>query len=325
MDLDKIDADDDKVIAGTGAKQGVTGAGCRRLARRRPPGHGKRGRLPGRQPRLHHLRRGREGPLGLGNQLEHLAMRYGHYPVKRAKAKGSSRKVSSRHLRLGSPDLRQRGARQLRRRIRGQGRGQSARYLQFLPTGVAPEGSIAIRPATCSWSRTRRTARTTCPSHDQHLSARCRAPLSDGRLGRRSGDGGADRLGRAFGTGSRPGAVGTVYAVSDSYYGTPDLHARRLHEPRPHHGLRRLKQDGQPVAYDLEGIALKAAAGSGGGLRGQSRQREPADDGEPSPCRWPRTGRSRKSIPLPKELADQADPLQLRGRGHLGPGCCADR
>ena len=89
VDLEKIDADDDKVIAGTGSKQGVL---------REPDAIGWLG-----EDRLVTANEGdyKGGSRGFtlfdptgkvlwdsGNQLEHLGMSHGHYPVKRAKSKG---------------------------------------------------------------------------------------------------------------------------------------------------------------------------------------------------------------------------------------------
>jgi hypothetical protein len=61
-----------------------------------------------------------------------------------------------------------------------------------------------------------------------------------------------------------PAAVGTVYAVSDSYYGTSRIHTIDASTtPARIMAYVDLKQDGQPVAYDLEGIVFKG----GGGFR----------------------------------------------------------
>ena len=158
-----------------------------------------------------------------GNLLEHLAMSHGHYPVKRAKSKG----VEPEGVEIATfGDQRlifvnaERG--NFVAVVRRQGSGQCARVrCSSCPTGVGPEGLIAIPAATCSPSPTRPTSPTTISAPPSTSTAAVRRPgLPDDRLGARPGDRRADRLGRALGPGRRSRRRRHVlYAVSDSYYG----------------------------------------------------------------------------------------------------------
>ena len=59
-----------------------------------------------------------------------------------------------------------------------------------------------------------------------------------------------------------PGAVATLYGVGDSHYGTSRIFTIDASEtPARITSFVELKKDGQPAAYDLEGIALKADGG----------------------------------------------------------------
>ena len=75
-------------------------------------------------------------------------MRNGHYPVKRAKSKG----VEPEGIEIGTWSRTglifvnaERG--NFVAVFAGKGAGKPPEYLQFLPTGVGPEGSIAIPAA----------------------------------------------------------------------------------------------------------------------------------------------------------------------------------
>ncbi len=266
VDLDKIDADDDKVIAATGSKQGVP---------REPDAIGWLG-----EDRLVTANEGdyQGGSRGFtvfdasgkvlwdaGNQLEHLAMSHGHYPVKRAKSKG----VEPEGVEVGTF-----GDQQLIfiASERGNfiavytdpGAGNAPQFLQFLPTGIAPEGLVAIpgrdllavaNEADSAEDGFRATINlyrrgATAPAYPTIVSAD--DPATGAPIG----------WGALSGLVADPAAVDTLYGVSDSYYGTSRIYTIDASaSPARIISFVELKKDGQPVAYDLEGIALKSDGG----------------------------------------------------------------
>lgn len=266
VDLEKIDADDDKVIAGTGSKQGVA---------REPDAIGWLG-----EDRLVTANEGdyEGGSRGFtvfdtagkvhwdsGNLLEHLGMSHGHYPVKRAKSKGVEPE-GAEVATFGDQRLifvnSERG--NFVAVFSDKGAANAPEFLQLLPTGIGPEGLIAIpsrdllavaNEADSAEDGVRATINlyrrgAAAPAYPTIVSAQ--DPATGAPIG----------WGALSGLVADPGAVGTLYGVSDSYYGTSRIYtidASGL--PARITSFVELKQDGQPVAYDLEGVALKAGGG----------------------------------------------------------------
>ena len=189
----------------------------------------------------------------------------GHYPVKRAKSKGAEPE-GVEIATFGDQWLifvnAERG--NFVAVFTDKGAGNAPEFLQFLPTGVGPEGLIAIpsrdllvvaNEADSAEDGVRATINlyrrgATAPAYPTIVSvedAATGAPIGWGALSGLVAD---------------PGAVATLYGVNDSYYGTSRIYtidASGL--PARITSFVELKHDSQPVAYDLEGIALKAGGG----------------------------------------------------------------
>jgi hypothetical protein len=117
-----------------------------------------------------------------------------------------------------------------------------------------------------------------------------------------------------------PGAVGTVYVVSDSYYGSSRIYTLDVSTaPARIVSFVDLKQEGKPVAYDLEGIALKAGGGFWMVSEGDPESKNPLTT-QNLLLAVAADGMVQETIALPKELARAGDPFRPRGRGDLGRG-----
>jgi hypothetical protein len=266
IDLERIDADDDTVIAGTGSKTGL---------KREPDAIAWLG-----DDRLVTANEGdyEGGSRGFtvfdtagkvvhesGNALEHLAMRHGHYPVKRARSKGvepEGVEVAS----FGNDRLifvaSERG--NFVAVFADRGAGRAPEYLQLLPTGVGPEGLTSIpargllavatetdkaeanlRATVGLYART--AARPAYPTIVSETDPATGAPIGWGALSGLVGD---------------PADPGRLVAVSDSYYGTSRVYGIDVSgAPARITSFVELKKDGKPAAYDLEGVALRPGGG----------------------------------------------------------------
>ena len=119
-----------------------------------------------------------------------------------------------------------------------------------------------------------------------------------------------------------PAAVDTLYGVSDSYYGTSRIYTIDASAtPARITSFVELQKDGQPVAYDPEGIALK----SDGGFWWPPRKPDSKTRSRLAACSWPwrPTARCRKRSPCRRALW-RGRAVRLRGRGRLGRGCNAE-
>ena len=192
-------------------------------------------------------------------------MSHGHYPVKRAKSKG----VEPEGVEIatfGDQPLifvnAERG--NFVAVFTDKGAGDAPEFLQLLPTGVGPEGLVAIpsrellavaNEADSAEDGVRATINlyrrgAAAPAYPTIVSAE--DPATGAPIG----------WGALSGLVADPGAVGTLYGVSDSYYGTSRIYTIDASgTPARITSFVELRKDGQPVAYDLEGIALKAGGG----------------------------------------------------------------
>ncbi len=252
VDLEKIDADDDKVIAGTGSKQGVV---------REPDAIGWLG-----EDRLVTANEGdyEGGSRGFtvfdtagkvlwdsGNLLEHLAMSRGHYPVKRAKSKG----VEPEGVEIatfGDQPLifvnAERG--NFVAVFTDKGAGNAPEFLQLLPTGRRPGGPGRHPERASFWpSPTRPTAPRTGSAPRSIIYRRgAAAPayptiVSAEELRHRR----PDRLGCPVRSRRRPGCGRyPLRGQRQLLRHLAHLHDRRLGHARPDHLVRRV-EEGRPA------------------------------------------------------------------------------
>lgn len=266
VDFDRIDADGDMIIAATGNAKGVA---------REPDAIGWLG-----NDRLVTANEGdyQGGSRGFtifdttgkvlyeaGSLLEHLAMSHGHYPVKRAKSKG----VEPEGVeigRFGDEDLifvnAERG--NFLAVFADKGGAAAPELVQLLPTGVSPEGVIAIP------GRGLIAVANEVDSAEDNLRATVgiyrwgsAAPAYPGIVSATDPATGAPiGWGALSGLAADPAAPGTAWTVSDSYYGSSKLYRLDLSsKPARITSFVELRKDGKPAAYDLEGVALRQGGG----------------------------------------------------------------
>lgn len=196
-----------------------------------------------------------------GNALERLALTYGSYPAKRAHKKGAEPEGIEVWGERGLffVGLERAAAVAV---YRDRGPGQAPEFVQWLPTGVGPEGLLAI------------------PQRDLFVIA---AEEDDPEAGLRStvslyrwsdsvgepaligedADGQPIGFGALSGLAADPGAVDRFWAVSDNFY--PEARLYRLdarRQPARIIAVTILKTaDGGPIDLDLEGVAPRRAGG----------------------------------------------------------------
>ncbi len=266
VDLDKIDADGDMIIAGTGSKAGV---------KREPDAIGwlgtdrlvtaNEGDYEGGSRSFTVFDKTGKVVYEAGNLLEHLGMSHGQYPVKRAKSKG----VEPEGVeigRFGDQNLifvnAERG--NFLTVFIDKGGDAAPEFLQLLPTGISPEGVVAIpgrgliavaNEVDSPKDNVRATvgiyrygsAEPAYPGIVSAVDPATGAPIGWGALSGLAAD---------------PSAPGTAWAASDSYYGSSKLYRLDLSgKPAKITSFVELKKDGKPAAYDLEGVALRNGGG----------------------------------------------------------------
>lgn len=266
VDLEKIDANDDKFISAVDSKKGVL---------REPDAIGwldnerfvvaNEGDYKGGSRSFTIFDKTGKVLYESGNAVEHLAMANGQFPVKRAKSKG----VEPEGLEIGKFGddtlifvLAERG--NFVAVYRDKGGAEAPEFLQFLPTAVGPEGAIAI-PARNLFA----VASETDSAEDNlrasvSLYARDAAtPFAPAIVSETDPATGAPiGWGALSGLAADPAVEGKLFTVNDSIYGLSriyDLDASAT--PARITGYVDLQKDGKPAGYDIEGIALKEGGG----------------------------------------------------------------
>ena len=324
VDLEKIDTDEDKVIAGIGSKQGVS---------REPDAIAWLG-----DDRVVTANEGdyEGGSRGFtvfdttgkvlwdsGNQLEHLGMSHGHYPVKRAKAKG----VEPEGVEVATfGDQRLMFVNAERGNFvavyADKGADSPPEFVQFLPTGIGPEGVVAIPgrdllavaneadSAEDGFRATINLYRRGAESSAYPTIVSVEDPATGAPIG----------WGALSGLVADPAAVGTLYGVSDSYYGTSRIYTIDASAtPARITSFVELKKDGQPVAYDLEGVALKAGGGFWVASEGNPESKNPLTTKSLLLAVAP-DGTVEQEIALPEALDGQAARFGFEGVATWGEG-----
>lgn len=197
-----------------------------------------------------------------GNALDALAVRNGHYPESRSDAKGTEPEGVTT-ARYGDDDLIFVGAERGNFvAVYEESAGGAPAFRQFLPTGIAPEGLLAI------------------PQRDLFVVAAEASP-ADGLASsiaifeRRDGAAtyptvvaGDDAAGQPIPWGTLSGLAGdpddpdVLYAVPDNYYGHSRIFTLDVGTtPAVVTAAVELQLDGAPVDLDLEGISLRSGGG----------------------------------------------------------------
>ncbi len=253
-----------------------------------------------------------------GNLLEHLAIRHGHYPASRASKKGGEPEGIEVGT-FGGEELIFVGSERANMVsvFADKGADAAPEFRQVLPTGVAPEGLLAIpernlfvvaAEVDSAEDAVRSNVMvyeygTENPSYPSIVSTdHDGAPIGFGAL-----------------SGMVAGSDGKLFAVSDSYYATSKIFEVDVSK-KPAEIVRSIQvtKDGQPFGYDLEGIALRADGGFWLASEGNmEREKNPTQN---ILLAVSADGAVEKEIELPKEIADQAIRFGFEGVALIGEG-----
>lgn len=201
-----------------------------------------------------------------GNQIEHLAARIGHYPEKRADKKGSEPEGVAVGT-YGDETLIVLGMERANflAVYRDHGPSVAPSFVQVLPTGVAPEGILPIPQ--------RRLLAVAAENDSAEDNVRSNITIyvhgdftpayPDVVSVPNAANGGAPiGWGALSGLAANPADPHILYAIPDSFYAESRIYTLDVsNRPAQIVGQRVLRKNGEPINYDLEGIAVAADGG----------------------------------------------------------------
>ncbi|TAJ33562.1 esterase-like activity of phytase family protein [Bosea sp. (in: a-proteobacteria)] len=256
-----------------------------------------------------------------GNTVDRIAMQLGHYPERRSAAKGSEPEGmevgtygQDRLIFVGLERA------SLVLVYSDEGPGRAPRYLQALPGGIAPEGLLAIpqRNLFVTASEADLGAKGG-PRSAVTIYQRGEAPAAYPTLVSAEVEGAPIGWGALSGLTAHPTLAGRLHAVTDSAYSPSRiLEIDATQKPARITAGITVTKDGNPAAYDLEGIATR----SGGGFWLAS-EGNPEHKDKPTQnilLRVSAKGEVEEEITLPEELAKQATRFGFEGVAVTGSG-----
>lgn len=256
-----------------------------------------------------------------GATVDHLAMQFGHYPERRSAAKGSEPEGievgtygQDRLIFVGLERA------SLVLVYKDEGPGKAPRYLQALPGGIAPEGLLAIprRNLFVSASESDLVAKGG-PRSAVTIYERSEAAAAYPTIVSAVVEGAPIGWGALSGLSAHPTLAGRLHAVTDSAYAPSRiLEIDPTQKPARITAAITVTKAGQPMAYDLEGIAARV----GGGFWLASEGNPEAKD-KPTQnilLRVSAAGEVEDEILLPEELAKQATRFGFEGVAVTGSG-----
>ncbi|WP_191058085.1 esterase-like activity of phytase family protein [Geminicoccus harenae] len=253
-----------------------------------------------------------------GSLLEHVAIRHGMYPAKRAKAKGNEPE-GIEIGRFGGEELIFVGSERANMVTVFADRGGDAapEFRQVLPTGVGPEGLLALpdRNLFVVAAETD-SAEDAVRSNVMIYQYGAEAPSFPSIVS-------ADVDGVPIGFGALSGLAaqgdGRLFAVSDSFYASSKIFEIDPSQ-RPAVITRAITvtKDGQPVHYDLEGIVAKPEGGFW--LVSEGNMERAENPTENLLLDVAADGTVQGEIALPEELAAQAIRFGFEGVAVTGDG-----
>ena len=200
-----------------------------------------------------------------GELMEHLGMAAGHYPEGRAENKGVEPEGAEFAGFDGTPLMfinSERG--NFVAVFRDQGAGAAPELVDVLPTSVAPEGLLAIPERNLFVVATEEDSaedgiRSTLQIFSR-TATRQQYPMivsaGDPATGAPIG------WGALSGLAADPDNPGRLYAVNDSFYAASRIYTiDTARSPAVITDALTLMKDGEPAAYDLEGVALRQGGG----------------------------------------------------------------
>ncbi len=244
-----------------------------------------------------------------GNQLEHMAMANGHYPAKRAHKKGAEPENVSVGTFGGDKLI-------LVNSERGnfvavyKDTGAEPEFVQFLPTHVGPEGSLAI-PSRDLFAVANEvdSAEDGVRSHVSLYQFGAEAPsyptIVSGMDPERQAPVG---WGALSGLAADPKDAGKVYAVNDSFYDEARIYTLDVSSQPAKILSYKTVRGGQQEKLDLEGISLA----SGGGFWLVS-EGNPKKELKHLLLKVSADGDVQEEITLPEALVAQADRFSFEG------------
>lgn len=256
-----------------------------------------------------------------GALTDHIAMRLGHYPERRSAAKGSEPEGievgtygADRLIFVGLERA------SLVLVFRDEGAGQPPRYLQALPSAVAPEGLLAIPQRNLFVSASEADlgekggARSAVMIYE-----RSEAPAAYPTIVSADVDGAPLGWGALSGLAAHGATPGRLFAVTDSaYQPSRILEIDATVKPARIVAGLTVTKDGKPAAYDLEGIATRPEGGFWLASEGNPELKD-----KPTQnilLRVSATGAVEEEIVLPEALAAQATRFGFEGVTVTGTG-----
>ncbi len=257
-----------------------------------------------------------------GNTMEHLGMRHGHYPEGRADNKG----VEPEGVEVATFGDRtlffvnaERG--NFIAVFEDLGPDADPAFVQLLPTAVGPEGLFAIPEKNALVVASEVDAEedglrasvniyvmnAESPDYPDIVSAD--DPATGAPIG----------WGALSGLAPAAGDADTVYAVSDSYYAPSRIFTVRLGDPSEITDYVELTKDGEPAAYDLEGIALRDGGGFWLVSEGNPESENPLIQ-QSLLLRVAEDGAVEEEIHLPDSVLEQAIRFGFEGVAATGAG-----
>ncbi|NMM46323.1 esterase-like activity of phytase family protein [Rhodospirillaceae bacterium KN72] len=244
-----------------------------------------------------------------GADLEHMAMRHGHYPAKRAHKKGAEPEGVTVGT-FGGETYIFVSAERANFAAVYRDTGAAPEFVQFLPTNVGPEGSLALpqrdlfvvaNEVDSAEDNVRAAVGlyrfgSDTPAYPTILSdkdPKTGAPIGWGALSGMAAD---------------PQSPGKVFAVSDSFYDAARIFTLDVSSSPVHITSYVDLHGGTAKHYDLEGIALRDAGGFWLASEGHPKKElahlliQAAADGTVI-----------REIPLPEALTAQAERFSLEG------------
>ncbi|HWL68943.1 MAG TPA: esterase-like activity of phytase family protein [Geminicoccus sp.] len=253
-----------------------------------------------------------------GSLLEHVAIRHGMYPAKRAKAKGNEPEGIEIGT-FGGEELIFVGSERasMVTVFADMGRDTAPEFRQVLPTGVGPEGLLAIPErnlfvVAAETDSAEDAVRSNVMIYQYGAEATSFPSIVS-----------AEVDGAPIGFGALSGLAaagdGRLFAVSDGFYASARIFEIDPSQ-RPAVITRAITvtKDGQPVHYDLEGIALKPEGGFWLVSEGNTERAE--NPTENLLLDVAADGAVRQEIALPEEVAGQAIRFGFEGVTVTGEG-----
>ena len=250
-----------------------------------------------------------------GNALEHLAIRIGHYPDKRSDAKGTEPEGLEVGT-YGDDTLIFVGTERSSFVAVYRDTGAEPEFLQVLPSGIGPEGLLAIPARNLFVTANEEDliedggARATVMIYE-----RSEAPAAYPQI--LAAEGSGISWGALSGIAADPTVPGRLYAVTDSFYHEAQiLTIDATQTPAEIVGAVTVTENGAPMPnIDLEGIAIRADGGFW--LASEGR---PKDDRPNRLIRVTAEGVVEQVVVLPDSIVAEATNSGLEGVAVVGSG-----